>query len=165
MRNQSDRLQKIWHSYEARNKHRPASARQAVEWAVRDGLLTPPEVDPLEVLAAQMAHALREEYQTDAQGRRYRVNHALRITKAGVQYTLWANLCHAPYAHMVRAFAQRREQIVSDCVQLKTDADVYNEIARGANEPIQIVLDFRADVAERQSVQRPVSSSELGRLA
>lgn len=39
------------------------------------------------------------------------------------------------------------QQIVGDCVQLKTDVDVYN----GRNpdkEPIQLVLDFTDDVAE-----------------
>ena len=29
---------------------------------------------------------------------------------------------------MEKAFTQRREQIVSDCVQLKTDVDVYNDL-------------------------------------
>jgi hypothetical protein len=50
---------------------------------------------------------------------------------------------------MERAFAQRREQIVSDCVQLKTNVDAYNDMS---GEPgIQMVLDFSEDVAERQA--------------
>ena len=51
---------------------------------------------------------------------------------------------------MEKAFAQRREQIVGDCVQLKTDVDVYNDMNRGKQVEIQLVLDFTEDVIERQ---------------
>jgi hypothetical protein len=95
-----------------------------------------------------MAKALREEYDTDEKGRRYRVNHAVRVTRSGVQYTFWARLGYAPKEHMVRAFNQRREQIVSDCVQLKIDVDVYNDM-NNDSDPVQLVLDFRDDVSER----------------
>lgn len=49
----------------------------------------------------------------------------------------------------MRSFAQRRQQIVGDCYQLKTDVDVYNTKDR-SQEPIQIVLDFTYDVEELQ---------------
>ena len=55
-------------------------------------------------LSGQLARALREEYATDAQGRRYRVNHAMRVTKNGVQYTFWDVLGFASHEHMQRAF-------------------------------------------------------------
>jgi hypothetical protein len=97
-----------------------------------------------------MAQALRSEIQTDAKGRKYRVNHAVRVTKGGVQYTFWGALGFAPHSHMEKAFAQRREQIVGDCVQLKTDVDVYNDLNKGKQPQIQLVLDFTDDVAERQ---------------
>jgi hypothetical protein len=58
---------------------------------------------------------------------------------------------NAPHEHFVASFAQRRQQIVGDCFQLKTDADVYNEHRRPA-EPVQIVLDFSRDVEELQHV-------------
>lgn len=50
---------------------------------------------------------------------------------------------------MEKAFNQRREQIIGDCVQLKTDVDVYNEM-NTEQPPIQLVLDFTDDVAERE---------------
>ena len=53
---------------------------------------------------------------------------------------------------MEKAFAQRRDQIVGDCVQLKTDVDVYNDMNRDKQPEIQLVLDFADDVAERQAV-------------
>ena len=49
----------------------------------------------------------------------------------------------------MRSFALRRQQIVGDCVQLKTDVDVYND-KRTPSLPIQIPLDFTLDVEELQ---------------
>lgn len=147
-------MQKLWHRYDSNREHRPSSAKQAVAWAVRDGLLEVPEVDPLDILADQLSQALREEYKVDEQGRRYRVNHAVRVTRHGVQYTFWGVMGFAPHAHMQNAFAQRRELIINDNFQLKTDVDVYNSLFRGKNPPIQIVLDYSEDVAEREAIER-----------
>lgn len=89
MATKEERLQQIWHRYDTEREHKPTSAREAIEWAVSEGLIELPDVDPYDVLAGQMAQALRDEYKVDAKGRRYRVNHAARITKSGVQYTFW----------------------------------------------------------------------------
>ena len=145
-----ERLQKAWHHFDDKAGHLPTGTRQACEWAVQAGLLDLPEIDPYDVLAEQMAAALRAEYETDSRGRRYRVNHAVRISRAGVQYTFWAMMGFAPHDHMEKAFAQRREQIVGDCVQLKIDVDAYNEMREPGTDTLQLVLDFTDDVAERE---------------
>jgi len=62
MTTDTDRLQQLWKVYEHENEHLPASAREVVEWAVREGKLELPTIDPFDVLAGQMARALREEY-------------------------------------------------------------------------------------------------------
>ena len=149
MPTKTERLQAIWHQYETARGHKPTGTREAVEWAVAEGRLQLPEIDPYDVLAGQMANALREEIQTDGKGRRFRVNHAVRVTKGGVQYTFWAVMNYAPHEHMEKAVTQRREQIVGDCVQLRTDVDVYNDMNRGKRPAVQLVLDFTDDVAER----------------
>jgi hypothetical protein len=41
------------------------------------------------------------------------------IKDNGKQITLWADIRSASHAHMERAFAQRRRQILGDCRQLK----------------------------------------------
>ena len=87
MASRKEQMQRVWHQYDSRRDHKPSSMRQAAAWAVADGFLTLPEVDPIDILAEQMAQAVREEYKTDSHGRRYRVNHAVRATKSGVQYT------------------------------------------------------------------------------
>lgn len=157
MSTKNERLQAIWHHYEAKRQHRPSSAREAVQWAVDEGLLKLPRIDPYDLLAGDMANALREEIQTDHRGRRYRVNHAVRVTKGGVQYTFWAMMNYATHEHMEKAFAQRREQIIGDCVQLRTDVDVYNDMTRGERPAIQVPLDFTEDVAERMIASAPAA--------
>ena len=56
---------------------------------------------------------------------------------------------NAPHEHFVRSFGQRRQQVVGDCFQLKTDVDVYNDNRLPA-QPIQVILDFTLDVEELQ---------------
>ena len=154
MPTKTERLQQIWHRYDANKDHQPTSAREAVEWAVREGAIDLPEIDPYDVLAGQMSSALRDEYQTDEHGRRYRVNHAVRVTKGGVQQTFWAVMGFAPHEHMEKAFTQRREQIVGDNLQLKIDVDVYNDLNRGKVPKVQLVLDYTDDVAEREAMMK-----------
>ena len=155
-----ERLQRAWHHFDNQQGHQPSSARQACEWAVAAGLLQLPDIDPYDALAEDMAQALRNEFGTDDKGRRFRVNHAVRVSKSGVQYTFWAAMGYAPHEHMEKAFAQRREQIVGDCFQLKTDVDVYNGLTGSPEMPrIQMVLNFTEDVAEREEQRK------LGRAA
>ncbi len=149
MTTRNELLQRLWKRYEDEHDRLPASARDVVEWAVEKELLNLPDIDPYDILAGQMAAALREEYATDDKGRRYRVNHAVRVTKSGVQTTFWAIMGFAPREHMQRAFTQRRNQIIGDCFQLKVDVDVYNGL-NAEEPPIQLILDFSDDVKERE---------------
>ena len=65
MATKQERLQQAWHRFDSDQDHKPTSARQAVEWAVSAGLLALPQIDPYDVLAGDMADALRAEIQTD----------------------------------------------------------------------------------------------------
>jgi hypothetical protein len=143
----SEQLQQIFRQYEAAGNPTPASMRDVAAWAIDQRLWQPRPVDVVDILAEDMSRALREEYRTDKRGRRYRAKHAVRITKAGVQLTLWADMDRSSREHMQMAFAQRRQNIVGDCLHLKIDVDAYND--KNSSEPaIQMVLDFTQDVAE-----------------
>jgi hypothetical protein len=146
----NERFQSIWHLYESEHGYAPATAKDAAAWGIAQGLLKEPKpISGLDILAGQMASALREEYDTH-KGYRYRVNHAVRVSKDGEQQTFWAVMGYAAHAFMEKAFAQRREHIIGECVQLNTDVTVYNDLNAGKNPKIQMVLDFTDDVAERQ---------------
>jgi hypothetical protein len=60
----NERLQQIWHRYETEHGHIPAGTREAVDRAIEEGLLEEPQIDPRDILANQMAAALREEMDT-----------------------------------------------------------------------------------------------------
>jgi hypothetical protein len=123
----TEQFQAVWHRYEAEHEHAAVTMRDVVTWGVSLGLLSLPDIDPFDILAGEMARAIREEYGTDERGRRFRLNHAVRITRSGVQLTFWAVMGFAPRRHMEMAFTQRREQVVGDCLQLRIDVDAYNE--------------------------------------
>jgi hypothetical protein len=153
-----EKLQSVFHQYLEAHGGVPHGTYEIVTWAVRHGLLDPPIVDPMAVLAEQMGSALRNEYGTDPKtGKRYRKNHAVRYHKRGVQLALWGEMETASPEHMRKAFQQRRKQIVGDCIQLKTDVDVYN----GRNpiaEPLQVVFNFTDDIAEAEAAESVVAA-------
>lgn len=136
-------LQQYFHAYEKEQGFRPSSLQDVAGWMIQKGYWEIRESDQIKRCASDLADALRNEYRTDPLGRRYRVNHAVR----GSQGTFWADLDKAPRRHMEKAFAQRRQQIVGDCVQLTTDVYVYND-KNQKEEPINLVLDFTHDVEE-----------------
>lgn len=124
---------------------------EVAAWAYRNGLHKPSVKTVIDVIAADIAQVFREEYRVDRHGRRYRAKHAATKKHGTKTLSLWADLDDptAPHDHFVRSFGQRRQQIVGDCLQLKTDVDVYND-KRTPAQPIQIPLDFTLDVEELQ---------------
>ncbi len=125
MAGKSEFLQEIWKRYDEEHGHLPANTRDVARWAVDKGLWSPKLKDRIEQCAEDLSQALREEYDKDAKGRRVRSKHAVRVKRGGKQMVLWADMETAPRKHMVLAFAQRRNQIVGDCLQLKTDVESY----------------------------------------
>ena len=146
---ENEKFQQLWKRYENDNDYKPSSAREVVDWAVENGLLELPRLAPKAALASKMANALRQEQGVDENGKHYRLNHAVRVTENGVQNTFWGIMGFATHQHMTRSFGQRRDQIIGDCLHLKTDVDVYNS-QQPLENVIQLVLDFTEDVAERQ---------------
>ena len=130
---------------------------EVAEWAYGNGLHKPNVRTVIDAIATDIAQILREEYRTDEHGRRYRANHAVKSKVGDKTRALWADMddIQAPRAHFVRSFSQRRQQVVGDCLHLKTDVDVYND-KRPIGNPIQVVLDFTRDVQELQLQKQTV---------
>lgn len=147
MSSYSEQLQEIANQYQAETGQVRFRSADVGLWAISKGLWQPSQDAVLRQFSADLSRALREEYYRDPQGRRVRTKHGIR--EDGVQGRLWADIHTAPREHMEVAFQQRREQIVADCVQLKTDVDSYNDNQNDGG-PIQIGLNFTDDVAEQQ---------------
>lgn len=143
-----DQMQAIFRDFQlATGSSDPADLREVGIWAMREGRWRPQPTDVVDRFARDMASALRQEYRTDEKGRTYRVKHAVRESHNGKQRSLWADIDSAPRAHMEKAFAQRRKQIVGDSFQLKSDVEHFND-AHPSEPQIQLVLDFTEDVEE-----------------
>lgn len=140
-------VQKIVDKYRKDRQPWPADKRTIAAWAVRTGLWQPQPGALISQCADELARAMREEYFTDPQGRRVRAKHAAKVFKDGKQTTLWGDIRSEDRKFMVVVFSGRRQQILGECHQLKTDVDSYNQ-NRNSIEPIQCVFDFTTDLDE-----------------
>lgn len=144
-------LQRALHHYREVTGIKDVDMAAVTKFAVdRLGMELPKPVDPLERLEREFARAAREETRHDhSSGRPYRANHMF-IDSNGQR--LWLDVDDvAPRAKMLTALQLRREQMVGDAWQLSNDAEHWNAIHPREN-PIQLVLDFSADVAEREAM-------------
>ena len=143
-------MQDIVEAYRSIGQTWPASAKEIAAWAILNGRWRLPASAAINRCAEDVAGAMREEYMTDGKGRRVRVKHPAKLWLNGEQMVLWDDIRTASRPHMQVSFQNRRHGIVSDCRQLKTDCDSYND-AHTADEPLQIVFDFTMDIAEAEA--------------
>lgn len=132
---------------------REAEAMEMAQWAISNGLWEAPRLLAVKKCAEDLADAMREEYETDAQGRRVRIKHAARIKKNGKQLTLWADIHTAKRSFIEIALQQRRQQIYGDCKQLKFDMDSFNE-NYNKGQAIQLSFDFTDDLEEEEALRK-----------
>lgn len=146
----AEQLQQIANDYLETVGNAGATTRDIARWAIAMRRWSPQPAYLESRCAEDLADALRQEQITDPQGRKVRAKHAARVLENGKQFMLWADIRTASHDHMVRAFKLRRQQIVGDSYQLKQDVDSYNE-NRAPTVPIQMPLDFTADVSELEA--------------
>lgn len=152
----TEQLQNLVQRYINSSQPWPASAKDIAAWAIDSGFWEPSRSTALKQCAHEIAQAMREEYFTDPQGRNVRAKHALLIERAGEQTALWADMRTDDHEHIEAAFQQRRQHIVGECRQLKTDVDSYNENFN-AGEPIQMIFDFTLDLEEIEALNNALS--------
>jgi hypothetical protein len=128
----------------------PVSLDEVADWALANGLFVPRPQDIRKVCRDAIAEGARSQKRFDGK-RWYRAKHAVRTNLGGVQLNLWADIDkNASHSFMSKSISQRRRAIADDCFSMKMDADHYSE-AHPEEIPIQPVLDFGDDVAEREA--------------
>lgn len=162
MESYKKQMQRIARKYEEATGRKTYAANEVARWAIDNGLWKAPDTVLIRKCADDISRALREEYTTDAQGRRVRSKHSALDEESGEQIPMWADIQTATRAHMLTAFHQRRKQIVGDCKQLKTDVDSYND-NYNPGESIQLVLDFTDDVREAELIDMAKKTSATER--
>lgn len=143
-------MQKIVEEYRLSGEPWPASTKAMAAWAIASERWALPDSAAIKKCAEDLATAMREEYMTDSKNRRVRLLHPATVHRNGEQMVLWDDIRTAPRKHMQLSFQQRRQGIVGDCRQLKTDVDSYND-AHSREDPIQMIFDFTMDLAELEA--------------
>ena len=149
----SKELQELVRAYTESGQAWPASTHDIAKWAVNKGLWRPQPSAVIDQCANHLAKAMREEHITDPQGRLVRAKHVAKMERNGEQVALWEDIRTASRQHMEIALKQRRQQIVGECKQLKTDVDSFNE-NRNPGKPIQMVFDFTLDLEESLNLRK-----------
>ena len=170
MNTKGRQLRRIVADYRESGQAWPATTDSIASWAIQTGRWSEHRRAARRQCAREIGRALREEYYTDSKGRRVRAKHAATKKRGDEQIALWDDIRTAPREHLEVSFQQRRERIVGDCRQLRTDADSYND-AHPEQDAIQLVFDFRQDLAELEALGRltrpgphPVSPSPTERV-
>jgi hypothetical protein len=150
MATRNEQSAEIFDRYLEEVNDEPVSLDEVADWALRNGLFHPSPRDVRKLCRDAIAEGARAQKRFDGK-RWYRAKHAVRTNFGGVQLGLWADIDkNASRSFMEKSLAQRRRGIVDDCFQIKMDADHYNE-ANPDKAPLQLILDFTDDVAEREA--------------
>lgn len=111
---------------------------------------TPPS--PIDLLAKRFTEAARDEVGYDEKtGQPYRRYHAIPVSN-GDQLNLfvYVDIEDATRKQMHKSCVNRREQMVSDGLQLTLDLDHWNRI-NSAEEPIALPMDLTLDIEIRKA--------------
>lgn len=147
-----EEMQRVTRYYKDQTGIIDVDMKEVGRWAVAKGLLKlPTPRDPYDILKERLSEAARIETRYDNKtGHPYRANHAYVVVQGGVQHTLWADIDEPTTTRkkMHMSAVMRRNQIVSDGVQLTLDLDHWNGIHPG-EEPIKMIMDITEDIEER----------------
>lgn len=121
----------------------------AEEWQRMGGAMPKPPT-PLDLLAQQFAEAARDETKrSNKTGRRHRVYQAFPVTPQRDLFH-YVDIDEATRKQMLNASVLRREQMVSDGVNLTDDTDHWNA-SNPDKEPIQLPMDLTFDIELRKA--------------
>jgi hypothetical protein len=148
-----DALQSLVREFRNTGRPWPSDTASVALWALQNNKWRVPATDNVKYLARELSRALRDETFVDPQGRTVRKNHSYREPiqepdGTWTQRVLWVEFGEANQDQMHASLQLRREQILGDCRQLKTDMDSFNDNSEESKQPIQMTFDFTMDLAE-----------------
>jgi len=146
----AEQLQRIVEDYRAAGQPWPASTQQMAEWAVANDRYQLARGMAVSQCAVKIGRAMGLEHVRDRRGRSVRKYYAARVDRDGQLAMVWDDL-NADRQFMEIAAANRRNHILGECRQLKTDIDSYNE-RKCPDEPLQIEFNFTLDLEELEQL-------------
>ena len=146
------KMQKFIRFYKEQTGLKEADMREVAKLAAKRGWPLPKPIDPIDRLAREFADAAKEEIRHDnGTSKPYRANHVVWVRQGDHQLPLYIDIDEDhPRKVILKSLMNRREQTVSDMVQLAFDADHWNAM-HPDEEPIVIPTDLTDDVAWRRN--------------
>src|ERR1700678_1509666 len=120
----NDQLLQIADVYRASVCRWPATREQIAEWAVANERYQLTRGMAVSQCAEKISRAMGLDHVKDKKGRSVRKYYAARIRENGQLVMKWDDL-NAERPFMEVAAANRRNQVLGQCWQLKTDIDSY----------------------------------------
>ena len=150
MANLNDQILKIVEDYRAAGNPWPASKIEIGEWAVTNDRYQLTRGMAVNRAAERIGRALGLEHVRDRKGRSVRKYYAARVRENGQIVMKWDDW-NADRPFMEVSSANRRNQILGECRQLKNDLDSYSE-RRCPDNPIQTDFNFNIDLEELEQL-------------
>jgi len=120
-------------------------------FAKKHGWKMPKPPSDVDLLAKIFADDAQAEKKRDSKtGHPYRVYHAVPVAGTQLQMFVYVDIDEATRNQMLKSAVHRREQMVSDGLNLTNDLEHWNRV-NPDKEPIQLPLDFTLDVAIRRA--------------
>lgn len=139
--------------YKDETGEREIDMHKVAEFAKRKGWKMPTPPSDIDMLAKQFADAARDEVDYDEKtGRPFRVYHAIPVKSGQLNLFVWVDIHDATRSQMLKSCVNRREQMISDGVQLTFDMDRWNSI-NPAEEPISLPMDLTLDIEIRRAAE------------
>ena|ERR1700677_3874075 len=124
------------------------SHHEIAAWAIQNGLWHPPMKSQISQLAGELSEAMQSE-RREYEGLKVRQYHCVRRKlENGMVQTVWAHIDVATPDFMEQSFARRRQSISAKAYQLHSDIIYWNG-EKNPGEPLQVLFDFRDDIADR----------------
>ena len=124
---------------------------KVAEFAKSKDLKMPAPPSDIDLLAKQFTDAAREETKYDGKtGKPYRVYHAIPAGHGQLNLFVYIDIDDATRNQMLKSCVNRREQMVSDGLQLTFDMDHWNSI-NPDEERIALPMDLTLDIEWRKN--------------
>lgn len=144
-------MQRLIRAYKDETGKREVDMHEVAPWATGKGWPLPTPQNPYDLLAKQLSDAARVEIRHDnTTGAPYRANHSITTRHGDTQLHLWIDIDEAERGPMLKSLFSRREQMVSDGLQLSFDVDHWNAINQ-TKEPIALTMDLDPDIEWRKN--------------
>lgn len=146
MANLSEQLLRIVEDYREAGEPWPATKQQIAEWAVSHARYQLTRGMAITQCAGKIGRVMGLEHIKDSKGRSVRKYYVAGIRESGQLVMKWDDY-NADRPFMEVAAANRRNQILGQCWQLKNDFDSYNE-RKCPENPIRLDFNFNIDLEE-----------------